>query len=124
MEEMKVLLVDDEADLVNTLAERLALRDIHAEVVTDGKGAIRRVEEKPYDVVVLDVVLQHARGLDVLKEIKRIRPRQVVILLSGRGSDEDFAEGQRIGAFDYLIKPVNIDKLIEKMEQAVSTGKI
>ena len=119
MKELKVLVVDDEIEFAKTMAERMALRSIHAEVATEGKEALDLIKEKDFDVVVLDLVLQQSRGLEVLKEIKSVRPELAVILLSGRGSDYDVQEGKRIGAFDYLIKPVQIEDLIEKMKQAI-----
>ncbi len=119
MTSMKVLLVDDEMELIQTLAERLALRDIEAEVATDRKGALELVEAKEFNVVILDMVLQRVKGTEVLKDIKKVRPELPVILVSGRGSDEDFREVKSMGAFDYLIKPVAIDALIEKMKEAV-----
>ena len=120
MSTLKVLVVDDEIEWVNTLAERLELRDISAEVVTSGKEALILVKENHYDVVILDMVLQRVRGLDVLKEIKKSKPDLAVILISGRGSEQDFKECKDEGAFDYLIKPVQIEHLIEKMKQAAN----
>ncbi len=118
-----VLLVEDELDFANTLAERLALRDIQADVVDGANDAVDKAKSNEYDVVLLDLVLWHARGFDVLKEIKKHRPEVPVILLSGRGSEKDFEEGMQKGAYDYLIKPVQIEELIEKMNQAAGSKK-
>ncbi len=123
MSSLRVLLVDDEVELAQTLAERLAIRNIEAEVVSDREKALGNLRQSAYDIIVLDVVLQGCHGLDILKEIKEINPDQAVILVSGRGNEEDFAKGKQCGAYDYLIKPVQIEQLIEKMEQAVSSGR-
>ena len=119
MKNLKVLVVDDEIEWINTLAERLELRDIQADFVTTGREAINRIGERDYDVVILDMVLQKVRGLDVLKEIKQKHPGLAVILVSGRGSDQDVLECKAEGAFDYLLKPIQIDELIRAMKQAV-----
>ncbi|MFO8058322.1 MAG: response regulator [bacterium] len=116
-----VLLVEDELDFANTLAERLALRNIQADVVEGAADAVSKAKSNDYDVVILDLVLWQGRGFDVLKEIKEHRPDVPVILLSGRGSEKDFEEGKKRGAYDYLIKPVQIEELIEKMNQATRT---
>ena len=114
----RVLLVDDEEELVSTLAERLQLRGIEAEGLTSGAEAVRRLEEQEFDVVVVDVKMPGMDGLELLKRIKDIRPAAQVILLTGRGSEKESQRGMEQGAFDYLIKPINIDDLIEKMKRA------
>jgi len=119
MGDLRVLVVDDELEFIKTLAERLELRDIRADFVTTGEEALALIREKEFDVVILDMVLQSSRGLDVLKEIKRIRPGLAVIFISGRGCERDFMECKQEGAFDYLIKPVQTEQLIKKMKQAV-----
>jgi DNA-binding response OmpR family regulator len=118
MSDLRVLLVDDEVELAQTLAERLEIRKIFAEVVSDKEAALERIKRNRYDIILLDVVLQRCHGLEILKEIKKIRPEQIVILVSGRGSEADFAKSRQCGAHDYLIKPVQIEKLIEIMEKA------
>ena len=119
MEKLKVLLVDDEEELVYTLEERLQLRGIDAEGVTSGEEALKRLQEKEFNVVILDVKMPGMKGLDVLEEIKRDYPTTEVILLTGRGSIKESQDGIKAGAFDYLIKPVNIDDLIAKMRDAI-----
>ena len=121
MRDLKVLLVDDEEEFVTTLAERLQLRGIQALIATDGEGALRLIEDDPPQVVILDVLMPGLGGLEVLKRIKRENPKISVILLTGRGSTKEGREGMRMGAFDYLIKPLNIDELIKKMQEAVES---
>jgi len=115
---MKVLLVDDEREFVTTLAERLQLRDIIPLVATDGDQALQIIESEKPPVVVMDVMMPGLGGLDVLQAVKRRHPEIHVILLTGRGSTQDGIRGMRLGAFDYLMKPVKIEKLIETMESA------
>lgn len=118
MGRLRVLLVDDEEELVSTLKERLMLRDIEADGVTAGADALRCIQSKDYDVVVLDVKMPGIDGLEVMKKIRAIRPRVQVILLTGRGSERESEIGIKEGAFDYLIKPIDIEDLIEKMKEA------
>ena len=123
MDNMKVLLVDDEKELVATLEERLELRNIHAEFTLCGNKAVKLIEQKDYDVVVLDIHMPGMSGIDIMKTIKSIKPEVQVILLTGRGSEKDRQKGMELGAFDYVVKPVNIDILIEKMKKAVEGKK-
>jgi two-component system OmpR family response regulator len=123
MEKLKVLLVDDEEEFVSTLAERLRLRDIMTLVATDGDQALQIMDTDKPPVVVLDVMMPGIGGLDVLQQIKRRHPQTQVILLTGRGSTKDGIKGMRLGAFEYLMKPVKIEGLIETMNEALQTSK-
>jgi len=119
MNEFKVLLVDDEEEFVTTLSERLQLREIQALIATDGEEALRLVEADPPMVIVLDVLMPGIGGMEVLQRIKTQHPGIPVILLTGHGSTRDGIEGMRLGAFDYLVKPLDINELIKKMKEAV-----
>ena len=119
---MRVIIVDDEIELVETLVERLDLRGIFAKGVTNGSDAINAVRTESFDVVLLDVKMPSLNGLKVLKAIKADLPDQKVILLTGHGSRQDADEGIRLGAFDYLMKPVNIDALIAILKRAAGQG--
>jgi DNA-binding NtrC family response regulator len=118
MEEIRVLLVDDEEEFVSTLAERLELRGFQPFVAYSGESALEAFAEKEFHVVLLDLMMPGIGGLDVLKQMKSISPDMPVILLTGHGASESGIEGMKYGAFDYLMKPVNIKELIEKMEEA------
>jgi DNA-binding response OmpR family regulator len=120
MENWKVLLVDDEHEFVSTLAERLNLRGIDAATAADGEEALRLVEEIRPRVVVLDLMMPGMSGIEVLQQIKRMHPEIRVLLLTGHGSTREGIEGMRVGADDYLMKPINIDELIEKLRKAAS----
>jgi DNA-binding response OmpR family regulator len=123
MKSWKVLLVDDEEEFVNTLAERLELRGVAASVANDGESALRVVAENKPHIVILDVMMPGLKGLDVLRRIKEIDSAIQVILLTGQGATRDGIDGMRFGAFDYMMKPINIDALIEKMDEAINPKK-
>ena len=117
MDEFKILLVDDEQEFVTTLAERLEIRNMKVSVAMDGETALSIVEQKLPQVIVLDVMMPGLNGLDVLERIKSIDPSIQVILLSGHGSTKDGIKGLKLGAFDFLIKPIDIDELIIKLNE-------
>ena len=118
MVQLKVLLVDDEKEFVTTLAERLELRGMDVDIATDGEMALGLVETDPPQVVVLDVMMPGLGGMEVLERIKAVDSSIQVILLTGHGGTKDGIKGMQLGAFDYLIKPVDIDELIEKLNEA------
>jgi len=119
MKEIKILLVDDEVEFVTTLAERLRLRGFQPEMATDGEHALNRFRESDFDIVVLDILMPGMSGFEVLKEMKTVNPNIPVILLTGHGATKEGMEGMNMGAFDYLMKPINIEDLIKKFESAV-----
>ena len=118
MAALKVLLVDDEEDFVSTLSERLRLRDIETLVATDGDQALDIMEEGRPPVVVLDVMMPGIGGIEVLQQIKSRYPETQIILLTGQGITKSGMKAMRMGAFDFLMKPVRIEALIEKMNAA------
>lgn len=118
---MKILLVDDEEEFVTTLAERLELRGIQALVATDGETAMELIETDPPQIVILDVMMPGLGGLEVLKRIKARSPQTPVILLTGRGSTKEGIEGMHLGAADYLMKPINIEELIKKIQASIKS---
>jgi len=118
---MRVLLVDDEKDLVSTLAERLAIRGIDSDWVTGAEDALKLVETHGYDVAVLDVRLPGICGVDLQKEMKLKCPALKFMFMTGHGSQGDFQAGAaEAGADYYLLKPVSIDELLDKMNKLMS----
>jgi DNA-binding NtrC family response regulator len=115
---ISVLLVDDEEDFVATLAKRLTLRRFDVFTATRADQAFAALKENPIDVVLLDVRMPDLDGIAATKTIKASYPLVEVILLTGHASMEASLEGMRMGAFDYLLKPVNIDELVYKIEDA------
>ena len=118
MDGPRVLIVDDEDELVSAIEERLNLRGFDAKGVTTGAEALAYLENTPCDVVLLDVKMPGIGGLEVIRRIKEQRPKLEVILLSGHGAAQDVKIGMDLGAFDYLMKPVDIDVLVRTLLSA------
>ena len=118
MENIRVLLVDDEAEFLETLIKRMKKRDIDVDGVGSGEEALTILNEDPVDVVVLDVKMPDMDGIDVLREIKRRHPLIGVVMLTGHANIEVAVRGMELGAFDYLMKPIDIDELLYKIEDA------
>jgi DNA-binding response OmpR family regulator len=118
MAAIRVLLVDDEQELVSALAERLDLRGFETHGVTDGATALERLRSEPFDVVLADVRMPGLGGLDLVRTINAERPGLPVVLLTGATSAVDAASGTTLGAFDYLVKPVKIDDLVRVLRAA------
>ncbi len=122
MEPVRVLFVDDEVDLVSAVVERLEIRGFAAEGVTSGAEAIERCASGTFDVVVADVKMPGLDGLQLARILLQRTPPVKVILLSGHGSTEDHEEGRRVGVFDYLQKPIEIEHLVELLGRAAERG--
>ena len=120
MEALRILIVDDEEELVSALEERLNLRGFHAQGVTTGTAALEFLEAEECDVVLLDIKMPGLGGLEVIRRIKDMKPRLQVVLLTGHGSVKSVEDGMALGAFDYLMKPVKIDSLMRVLEAAAS----
>jgi DNA-binding response OmpR family regulator len=118
MKDMKVLLVDDEEEFVKALAERLKMRDLRSDTVLDGEEALSFVEDQEPDVMVLDLKMPGIDGMEVLRQVRKAYPKIQVIILTGHGTEKHEEEAKRLGAFDYLEKPVNLDVLVKKMKAA------
>lgn len=119
MDEYRVLIVDDEEELATTIAERLQIRGIQAQTATDGETALKMIKADPPQVVVLDVMMPGIGGIEFLQRMKAQNLNIPVILLTGYGSTEQGMEGMKLGAFDYLMKPCDLNNLIGKIQEAV-----
>jgi DNA-binding NtrC family response regulator len=118
MAKFKILLVDDEEEFVKSLAERLRIRNLDADTAFNGEQALSFVELQEPDVMVLDLRMPGIGGMEVLSQIKKNHPDIQVIILTGHGNKDHEDQALRLGAFGYLEKPVDIDKLVESMKQA------
>jgi len=118
MKDSKTLLVDDEKEFLETLLKRLAKRNLQVAGAESGEKALSFMEENRVDVVVLDVKMPGMDGIQTLREIKKRDPLVEVIMLTGHASMEIAIEGMELGAFDYLMKPINIDDLLYKIQDA------
>ena len=114
----RVLVVDDEADFLTTLVNRLRKRNLEVSGVESGEKALGLLDKEPFDVVVLDVKMPGMDGVEVLREMKRKWPLMEVIMLTGHVSVESGIEGMKLGAFDYIMKPTDIDDLVDQMRKA------
>ena len=119
----KVLLVDDEREFVQTLSERLQIRDMGTVVAYDGKSALDLVHRDDPEVMIIDLKMPGIDGMDVLKKVKQIRPGIEVIVLTGHGSEQDRKECMNLGAFAYMQKPVDINILSDTLKKAYETIK-
>jgi len=124
MENLRVLVVDDEADFLETIVMRLQRRKIDAYGVDGGKKALELVENERFDVVVLDVLMPGMDGIETLKLLKKKDPFIEVIILTGHGSVESGLQGMQFGAFDYIMKPADLDELLEKIQQAYERKRL
>ncbi|MBR9980055.1 MAG: response regulator [Desulfatitalea sp.] len=113
-----ILLVDDEPEFVESLAERLRIRGFSTAVAPDGARALELIRSQRFQGVVLDVMMPGMDGLETLRQIKKVDASLEVILLTGHARTEVALEGIQEGAFEYLIKPVDIDELSFRLQDA------
>jgi DNA-binding NtrC family response regulator len=119
MNTVKILLVDDEKPFVDTMTKRLKKREIDVVAAHDGFEALSCLEENSgVEVVILDIKMPNMDGMTALKEIKSKHPLIEVIMLTGHATVETGIEGMKMGAFDYLMKPCDMDQLLEKVNEA------
>ena len=116
--EAKVLLVDDEQDFLETLSSRLEMRGLKVSAVTSGEQAIAEAKEQEYDAIVVDLSMPGIDGLETLKRIKADNPNAEIIMLTGHGSVASGVEAMKLGAGDFLQKPVELSELMSKIGEA------
>lgn len=117
-EAVKVLLVDDEERFTSTLSKRLTERGLNVLTASSGMQAVQLVEEHSFDVIILDVKMPGMDGVETLREVKKIQPLAEVIMLTGHASVDSAIEGIRFGAYEYLMKPCEIEELMTKVKDA------
>jgi DNA-binding NtrC family response regulator len=117
-EPIRLLLVDDEKDFVNILSKRIKRRNIDVTKAFSGAEAIQTLRSQDFDVAVLDLKMEEMDGIETLKVLKIMDPRLAVIMLTGHGSAEAAEQGIRLGAFDYLTKPCELEELLGKIMEA------
>ncbi|MGD8366826.1 MAG: response regulator [Desulfobacterales bacterium] len=118
MTDCRVLLVDDETDFLETIVKRLQKRNTTVAGVQSGFEALDLLQREEFDVVVLDVRMPGMDGIETLREIRKRFPLVEVVLLTGHANMEVAVEGMELGAFDYLMKPVDLDELLYKVQDA------
>src|SRR6056297_3321307 len=115
---IRVLVVDDEEQFVQQLAERLRLREYDVTTAFNGEEALDTIKHYIFDVVILDVAMRGIDGIETLRGIKKIKPLTEVIMLTGHATVESAIEGMKLGAFDYLMKPCETEALLKKINSA------
>ncbi len=118
MKDFKVLVVDDEKDFLEMTVNRMLKRNLSCEGAASGEEAVEKIANGRFDVVLLDVKMPGMDGIETLREIKKLKPLVEVVMLTGHASVESGIDGMKLGAFDYLMKPIELDTLLEKLESA------
>jgi len=118
MDNFRILIVDDEDDFREAIIKRLKARKIDVEGADSGPRTLEMLDVQDFDVVILDVRMPGMDGIETLREIKRKKPLVEVIILTGHASVETGIQVMQLGAFDYLMKPITLDDLLDKVRQA------
>ena len=118
-----VLIVDDEQEFREMTIKRLNKKDLQCYGAESGEEAMEQIQIREIDVVLLDVKMPGMDGIMTLREIKRLKPMTEVVMLTGHASVESGIDGMRLGAFDYLMKPIELEPLIEKLKDAYMKKK-
>jgi DNA-binding NtrC family response regulator len=114
----RVLLVDDEEKFLDVLSQRLGTRGIHAETSTSGEEALVKIKNRNFDAIVLDVMMPGIGGIETLKRIRKEYPELQIIMLTGQGTVGKAVEAMNEGAMDFMEKPADINKLMDKISEA------
>ena len=114
----KVLLVDDETDFLEIMSDRMKTRGLEVSTSTSAKDALKLTQDENYDAVVLDLMMPEMDGIEALAALKEKHPELQIILLTGHGSVEKGVEAMKLGAMDFLEKPIDMTALTEKIKQA------
>ena len=124
MTPIHLLLVDDEHVFVEIMSQRLRKRDFIVTVATSGQDALNRLEaDENIDVVMLDVKMPGMDGIETLRMIKKNRPLVKIIMLTGHATINSAIDAMKLGAFDYLMKPCDINELVFKVKKAANTKR-
>lgn len=121
MADPRVLLVDDEVDFVEALSARMEARGLVVETATNGEEAIQKVHDRRFDAIILDLAMPGMDGIETLRALRELQPELQVILLTGHATLQKGVEAMKLGAMDFLEKPVDINLLMDKIKQAKST---
>lgn len=124
MDDLSVLFVDDEVGFLETILKRMKKRNIEVYGVESGEEALAFLDKDSVDIIVLDVRMKGMDGIQTLEEIKKKHPLIEVIMLTGHASVEVAIQGMELGAFDYLMKPMNLDELLYKLQDAYKKKNI
>ena len=120
---IRVLLVDDEKEFVDSLCQRLELRGFDVKTTYSGDDALSLLQQEDVDIVILDVLMPGKDGIATLEEIKKLKPLLHVIMLTGNATVETAIDGMKLGAYDYLMKPTETEELVKKITAAYRLKK-
>jgi len=118
MAQEKVLLVDDEKEFTRVLSQRMEARGVAVDTAGTGREALEKVRAEPYDAIFLDLLMPEMDGIETLRRLLEINPDLQVILLTGYGTVQKGIEAVKLGAMDFLEKPVDIHGLLQEIQQA------
>ena len=118
MRKFTVLIVDDEEEFRDLTGKRLKKRGLDVYLAESGQEALETLKKNPVDVVLLDVKMPGMDGIETLRRIRTAHPQVEVVLLTGHASIDSGIEGMKFGAFDYMMKPVELEQLLEKLADA------
>jgi DNA-binding NtrC family response regulator len=121
MSDPRVLLVDDEVDFVEALSARMEARGLVVEIATNGEEAVQKVRDRRFDAIILDLAMPGMDGIETLRALRELQPEVQVILLTGHATLQKGVEAMKLGAMDFLEKPVDINVLMDKIKQAKTT---
>lgn len=118
MNKLHILIVDDEIDFANTLASRLEIRSFKTFTVYSGEEALNFLKKEKIDVIILDLKMPGIDGIETLSQIKKIYPNIHIIILTAHGSEKNRDEAKKLGAFNFLQKPVSLELLVDNIIEA------
>jgi len=121
---VRVLIVDDEINFSSVVSEELTNEGFYVEQVSDGKDALKLLQQGEYDVVLLDINMPQLSGIDVLKKFQRDDLPPEFIMITGYASVQTAIEAMKLGAYDYITKPYRIEKLKTLIEKAWDKRRI
>jgi len=124
MAEPRILVVDDEASIRRTLRDILEYEDFSVDEAVDGKEALHKLRSAPYDLVLLDIKMPEVDGLQVLEEMREIAPEVPAIMISGHGTIETAVEATKLGAFDFIEKPPDLNRLLVSVRNGLDRGQL
>jgi DNA-binding NtrC family response regulator len=116
--EASVLLVDDEEQFLDALSQRLETRGLKVDTVTSGEEALKQVEDQNFDAIIVDLAMPGIDGIETLKRIKEKRPDLEIIMLTGHATVKSGIDAMKLGAEDFLVKPVDLNELLAKIGEA------
>ncbi|MGD2186391.1 MAG: response regulator [Desulfobacterales bacterium] len=115
---IKLLIVDDEEDFLKSISERLGIRDFNVTTATEGKQAVKAAKKGKFDVAIVDMKMPGMDGMELLQILKKKHKFLEVIILTGYGAIDSAVEATKLGAYSYLEKPYDFEKLLEVLKKA------